>query len=98
MLLASLLDLHLVGLAEVGFAEVADALETRGGRFLRWKQRLCDSTQQRRISAASVRIPLADKNSPFPKKTWKQPVRRGIGIHHAGAELEPAKGVSGVKR
>ena len=24
--------------------------------------------------------------------------RRGIGIHHAGAELEPAKGNSGVKR
>ena len=23
---------------------------------------------------------------------------RGIGIHHAGAELEPAKGDSGVKR
>ena len=39
MLLASLLDLHLVGLAEVGFAEVADALETRGGGSRHERQR-----------------------------------------------------------
>ena len=31
---------------------------------------------------------------PWPERSGP----RGIGIHHAGAELEPAKGDSGVKR
>ena len=31
---------------------------------------------------------------PWPERSDP----RGIGIHHAGAELEPAKGDSGVKR
>ena len=43
---------------------------------------------------------------PFPPSfptgtlhTWpERSGPRGIGIHHAGAELEPAKGDSGVKR
>ena len=31
---------------------------------------------------------------PWPERSGP----RGIGMHHAGAELEPAKGDSGVKR
>ena len=34
------------------------------------------------------------KGSFWPERSGP----RGIGIHHAGAELEPAKGDSGVKR
>ena len=47
-------------------------------------------------------LPLSPPPPPPPTGTlhpWpERSGPRGIGIHHAGAELEPAKGDSGVKR
>ena len=47
--------------------------------------------------------PNSHRNRPVQSESRLQPRPersgpRGIGIHHAGAELEPAKGDSGVKR